>query len=267
MLEIGKELSNFSLSAFNNLAKFYGLVRRQYIKSLPQCPLNLRITQPIFKILTKSIMNQFEPSVIEELNFYIKNHYELQDLQDGRDMGHLLTFIKDNESVKGDILELGSYKGGTTIMIAHFLKKIKSVKKVFACDAFIGLPYDDKFSTRAKNSVGMFSDTSAKLVLDKFRKFEVDDKIQLLEGLFEDTLNEKLTNSNFSIVLIDCDLYDATKYCLEFVYPRLNKNGLIILDDYQNLENPEWGETKAADEFCSSYGTKVILSPMSHIVK
>ena len=242
-------------------------MRRQYIKSLPQCPLNLRITQPIFKILTKSIMNQFEPSVIEELNFYIKNHYELQDLQDGRDMGHLLTFIKDNESVKGDILELGSYKGGTTIMIAHFLKKIKSVKKVFACDAFIGLPYDDKFSTRAKNSVGMFSDTSAKLVLDKFRKFEVDDKIQLLEGLFEDTLNEKLANNNFSIVLIDCDLYDATKYCLEFVYPRLNKNGLIILDDYQNLENPEWGETKAADEFCSSYGTKVILSPMSHIVK
>ena len=70
-------------------------------------------------------MNQFEPSVIEELNFYIKNHYELQDLQDGRDMGHLLTFIKDNESVKGNILELGIYKGGTTIMIAHFLKKIK----------------------------------------------------------------------------------------------------------------------------------------------
>ena len=93
-------------------------------------------------------MNQFEPSVIEELNFYIKSHYELQDLQDGRDMGNLLTFIKDNESVKGDILELGIYKGGTTIMIAHFLKKIKSAKKVFACDAFIGLPYDDKFSTR-----------------------------------------------------------------------------------------------------------------------
>ena len=104
-------------------------------------------------------------------------------------------------------------------------------------------------------------------VLDQFRKFEVDDKIQLLEGLFEDTLNEKLANNNFSIVLIDCDLYDATKYCLEFAYPRLNKNGLIILDDYQNLENPEFGETKAADEFCSSHGTKVILSPMFHIVK
>jgi len=42
---------------------------------------------------------------------------------------------------------------------------------------------------------------------------------------------------------------------------------VAILDDYQNLENPEWGETKAADEFCSSYGTKVILSPMFHIVK
>jgi len=240
------------------------------MRFLPVGPLNLRIAQPIFKVLMKSKMASFEPSIREELNFYVKNHYKLQDLQgSGSDIGHILTFIKNNESIKGDILELGIYRGGTTIMMAHFLKKIISVKKIFACDAFIGLPYNDKFSKNVKNSIGMFSDTSAKLVLDNFKKFKVDDKIQLIEGLFEDTLNKKLGNNNFSIVFIDCDIYDATKYCLEFAYPRLNKGGLIILDEYEQngTESPEWGETKAADEFCSLHGLKIISLPMPHIIK
>ena len=115
----------------------------------------------------------------------------------------------------------------------------------------------------------MFSDTGAKLVLEKFKKFNVDDKIQLIEGLFEETLNQKLTDKKFSIVFIDCDIYDATKYCLEFAYPRLSKGGLIIFDDYETDKTkvPEWGETKAADDFCSENGKKIVLTPMPHIIK
>jgi len=204
----------------------------------------------------------------EELSFLIKHHSKLESLQDGLDMGNVLTFVKETENLEGDILELGTYKCGTTIMMARFLKKISSKRKVIGCDAFIGLPYEDKHSSQ-QNAKGMFSDVTVEHVLEKIKKFAVDDKIKIIEGLFEETLLKSLSEQKFSMVLLDCDLYDAAKVSLEFAYPRLVEGGIIMFDDYDraNRNNPMWGETRAIDEFCSSYNIKVNLLPVPHIRK
>jgi len=250
-------------------AKAYRRIKRDYVKSLPDDPLvSLHLKNHIFKFLTKAVYTEFEPIIQEELSFYVKHHDELEDQQDGGDIGNLLKFVKETENFSGDILELGTYKGGTTVMLARFLKKIGSKRKIFSCDAFIGLPTDDKFS-HTKNAKGKYSDCDPDSVLRKFQKFGVDDEIILIEGLFEKTLYEKLAEQKFSLVFVDCDLYDTTKFCLDFVFPRLSEGRIIMFDDYDRAfkENPTWGETRAADEFCLSKKIKINLEPVPHIKK
>ena len=272
-----KFIDNAVLDAYQFGVNTYCLLQKKYPNVFPVTPLSSPKSKIVFKLLTKAISTQFEPLIRKELAYYSKHHFELEDLQDGLDMGNLLTFVKDTENIEGDILELGTYKCGTTIMIARLLKKIASKRKVIGCDAFIGLPYEDKHSSK-QNAKGMLSDVTVEYVLEKIKTFGVDDKISIIKGLFEETLTKFLSEKKFSMVLIDCDLYDAAKFSLEFAYPRLSEGGVIMFDDYdRDKDNQEsssdkpdsnlWGETKAVDEFCSSQKIEFNLLPVPHIRK
>jgi len=251
------------------VTKRYTRTRKKYLKFLPNTPLAKPKSKPLFILMTKYISTQFDPMIRKELSYYLKHHYELEDLQEGLGMATWLEFVKQTEGLDGDILELGIYRGGSTIMTAKFLQKLKSKRKIFACDAFIGLPNEDKFSLWGKDAKGMYGDTNAQLVLDKFKKFQVEEKIELIEGLFENTLYQKLTNKKFSLVLVDCDIYDATKISMEFVYPRMVKNGIIMFDDYDRVSKnePVSGETVAVNEFCKNKNIPIELFPEPHIKK
>lgn len=165
----------------------------------------------------------------------------------------LLSEILATKEVEGDIIELGAYKGGSTVMMVYTLKSTGQKKRIFTCDTFSGHPYDDDFSLRIAGK-GEFSDTSSQYVADKFKRFHVSDRITICPGLFEDTLMKKLADKRFSLAFIDCDLYSSTKYALEFLSPRMAANGRIVLHDY---EDEFWGLTKAVDEWCAKEGKKV----------
>lgn len=58
---------------------------------------------------------------------------------------------------------------------------------------------------------------------------------------------KEVAGRNFALVHVDVDLYEPTKDSLEFFYPRLNKGGVLICDDYGFTTCP--GAKKAVDEF------------------
>ena len=176
-------------------------------------------------------------------------------------MGGLLESVRATETVQGDIIELGTYKGGSAIMMARFLKKIGSKRQIYACDTFEGHPYYDHFSSQ-KQRKGQYSDTSVSYVKDKFRRFRVEDKITIIKGLFEDTLLSKLGEKRFSLAFVDCDLYKSTKYALDFLYQKMEDGGRIVLHDYGS---EGWGLTKAVNEWCQRNGFKINLYPIPHI--
>ena len=257
-------------------ARLYAKTQKKFPNVLPNL---FKITNnpksPFTKFLMKlriyALANDFEPIVKNELIFFIKNRKEVGGAKIIKVMGNILSLLKKTEGIKGDVIELGIASGATTIMMAHFLKQINSKRKIYGCDTFEGLPYEDKFSKQSsKNLIGEFSH-SLDFVHAKIKKFNVDDKIILVKGLFEDTLYSELAEKQFSFVFIDCDLYDATKYSLDFVWPRLSKNGFIIFDNYgggaRNLERGTWGETKAADEFCVEKKIKLHLYPEPMLIK
>lgn len=68
--------------------------------------------------------------------------------------------------------------------------------------------------------------------------------INLIEGMVENTL-KKIVPKKISLLRLDTDFYESTKICLKILYPKLNKNGVLIIDDYGNWK----GCRKAVDEY------------------
>ncbi len=251
-----------------NFLKFYGKYKRKNPSLIPTINISTSKTSCILYILTKIISSQFHTSIQKQMLFYIKNQQELEAVQEPLGVAMWLEFIMNTENLEGDILELGAYKGGMTLISADFLQNISSRRKIYACDSFTGIPYEDKFSN-VKNSKGRFGDTSKEYVQKKVQKFNLVEKVELISGLFEDTLYQKLSEHKFSVVLLDCDVYDATKFALDFAYPRLAENGIIMLDDYERAyaEKPLWGATKAINEFAEKNNLIINTFPDNYIIK
>lgn len=57
------------------------------------------------------------------------------------------------------------------------------------------------------------------------------DKIYFIQGWFEETLPE-FDCPPISILRLDGDLYNSTYVCLKYLYPKVIKGGLVIVDDW-----------------------------------
>ena len=183
-------------------------------------------------------------------------------------MMFLLQCIKETERLEGDIIELGSYKGGNAIMIAKFLKQIGSKKKVYACDTFSGIPEED---SNVKDIADMryFSDTNLDAVKKKLKKYDVSN-VKLVIGDFRNTL-PKLDKEKFSLVFIDCNIFSSAKLAINFSYPRLVKDGVLFSHCYGAPKGKGstslWGETYAVKEYLSNKLEKIVIESIPFMQK
>jgi len=72
--------------------------------------------------------------------------------------------------------------------------------------------------------------------------------VDLIKGDILETLDVYLDNNphlKISLLHIDVDLYEPTKYILERLYSKVTKGGIIVLDDYGAFA----GTNKAVDDF------------------
>lgn len=58
---------------------------------------------------------------------------------------------------------------------------------------------------------------------------------------------------------MDVDLYEPTRACLEYFYPRLVETGVMVIDDY---DFPSWPGCKAAtDAFAAEHRVPIVGMP------
>lgn len=146
--------------------------------------------------------------------------------------------------VKGDVAQLGVYRGGSAKMIAECFKETSS--KVFLFDTFEGLPGD------GEGERGMFGDVAFTEVQKLLAPYP---NVEFKKGFFPDTA-KGLENRKYSFVYLDGDMYQSMKDGLDFFYPRLVLGGVIVCDDY---ESPKWvGVKKAVQEFAEANDVEVI---------
>jgi len=84
----------------------------------------------------------------------------------------------------------------------------------------------------------------------EYKKFQ---NIYLVKGYipdsFQDYFNKKPA-TQIALLHIDVDVYEATKSCLDYLYEKVVKGGIIVFDDYGQVD----GATKAINEFIKSIG-------------
>ena len=150
-----------------------------------------------------------------------------------------LSQIEATLSVEGDVAECGVYRGENTYHYANYLTSMNSNKRLFGLDSFEGLPRE----TIENADLTRFDDVELVNVKKTLSGFK---NTTLVPGYFRDTL-AGLCENLFSCVIIDCDIYESYKTCLNFFYPRLSRGSIIVFDEYYSKKYPL--AKKAVDEF------------------
>ncbi len=151
----------------------------------------------------------------------------------------------------GCILECGSFKGGTTVFMGLLLREWGDVRQVYAFDTFSGMPNPTTSDQETVFQAGTFMETSLERVTHYVQEHGLAQHTTLVKGLIQDTLPRVLSNEqHVSFALVDTDQYQGTLSSLKLIVPKLQENGIILVDDY-NVE----GVKKAVSEIQDLYPT------------
>src|SRR5579862_2751004 len=168
------------------------------------------------------------------------------------------------DSVPGDFVETGSWRGGCGILMRAVLEACADqARKVWLFDSFQGLPKPDAESYPAdkEDTFWTFSSylgVSVEQVKANFEKYELlDDRVRFVEGWFRDTIPVNNTGP-ISVLRLDGDMYESTWLVLTHLYPKVSQGGFVIVDDYGAVP----GCKTAVDEFRHQHG---IDSPMTPV--
>jgi O-methyltransferase len=141
----------------------------------------------------------------------------------------LWSLVRETSHLRGDILEVGVWRGGTGCLMAAQASRLEPSTTVFLCDTFKGV-----VKAGIKDSVyrgGEHADTFVDVV-HRLKTGMGLSNVQLLEGIFPDATGEQVNDRQFSLCHIDVDVYESAKDVLEWVWPRLVRGGVIVYDDY-----------------------------------
>jgi len=182
-------------------------------------------------------------------------------------MGVLIDLLEKVANVEGDIVECGSYKGGSGILMALWLRENGINKKIHMMDSFAGLPDPDKVNDKGYKKGQFVSDFD--LVKAEIEKNDLTDFFEIHRGWFSETVPPlKSKINNIALFHVDCDLYTSTNDCFPDLYPLVSEGGAIVLDDFNDGGG---GEKKAVHEYFERNGISEIIqispAPQSYIIK
>ena len=161
---------------------------------------------------------------------------------------------KNITELPGVVIEAGVFKAGSLIRFATYreLLEFSYSRKIIGFDAFGSFPpqknkTDNEFAQRHDEIAGKGIQVEE---LKKIFEYKGIRNIDLIQGDINKTVPQYVVdNPSLKIALlhIDVDVYDPTLTVLNCLYDRVVKNGILIFDDYAQIE----GETNAVDHFFS----------------
>lgn len=148
----------------------------------------------------------------------------------------------------GLFLEFGVASGHTITRIASCHDG-----KVYGFDSFKGLPED----WRDGIGKGAFAQDNLPVV---------PDNVELIVGLFQDTLDDFLSThpGNIGFVHLDADLYSSTSYVLNKLKDRFVDGSILMFDEFAHYPGYKEHEYKALIEFLEQTGFDVELVSKWH---
>lgn len=159
---------------------------------------------------------------------------------------NMVSMLALSRNLHGEIAEAGCYKGLSSFLICHYLKKADAEftgKNFHIFDSFEGLSAPVAQDGRIGQHEGRYA---ASLEHVAATLFEFPD-VTFHKGWIPDCFPKDET-VRYRFVHIDVDLYQPIMDSLTYFWPRMTRGGIIVIDDYGSMSYP--GAKKAVDEFC-----------------
>ena len=155
-------------------------------------------------------------------------------------------------NIPGEILECGVFKGISLIKFLTFREILENSgsRKIYGFDVFGKYPRsklstDKKFIKEWELEAG---NGINKIELEKILSKKNFSNFELIKGNVLNTLPrflKKKPQLKISLLHLDMDIYEPTKFALNLLFDRVVRGGIILIDDYP----VEYGAIKAVDEF------------------
>lgn len=159
-------------------------------------------------------------------------------------------------AVVGDFVELGCYKGDTSLMLAEVLKDTD--KKLWIYDSFEGLP---KKSEKDNSPLGENFKEGELLVTKrevKERFLRAGLKVPVIKKAWFSELKSEDLPDKIAFAFLDGDFYESISDGLKLVENRMSEGGVLIVHDYNNPALP--GVKRAVDEWIGTRKLQVLES-------
>lgn len=161
--------------------------------------------------------------------------------------------------LEGDYVEMGCYKGDTSLLLAEIIFSGSRHPKLYIYDSFEGLPEKTESDESAlgmdfkKGELGV----TKREVKQRFLKAGLPVPV-IKKAWFKDLRPEDLPE-RIAFAFLDGDFYESIKDSLKLVVPKMVKDGVLVVHDYSNPALP--GVSKAVDEYVSgkSFAFKMVL--------
>lgn len=168
--------------------------------------------------------------------------------------------------VPGAVVECGVFKGVSLTGFATFRNLLSSPfsKKIIGFDTFKEYPETnfeaDKLEReRFIREAGCHS-ISKKQLENVLEYKKINESIELVEGNIVETVPTYVKahpELKISLINLDVDIYEPSVVVLEYFYPKLERGGILLLDDYGFFP----GSTKAVDEYFKNRNIRIQKIP------
>ncbi|KQY71360.1 hypothetical protein ASD52_06675 [Ensifer sp. Root142] len=154
----------------------------------------------------------------------------------------LMELLRYGLKFEGDVVEMGSWQGGSTWYMARMLSLLNENRKLFAMDLF---------ETHMPDPTATMCTEEVEVRLK--RQYE---NTELVVGLVDAPESVARVKGNICFAHIDLGVVEGG---INFVWERLSRGAPLLLDNYGHLVAPTW----EFDRIFEEKGTRVIRFPWS----
>lgn len=178
--------------------------------------------------------------------------------------------------IPGALVECGVWKGGSMMAVARTLQALGAAdRELYLFDTYAGMtaptgkdasrygsdtPQETYVKTKNPDGTSTWCYSS----LEDTRRNVLstgypEAKLHFVKGPVEQTIPDAAP-PEIALLRLDTDFYESSKHEMVHLFPRLQKSGVLLLDDYGHWE----GQRLAVDEYLSAHKIPLLLNRLDY---
>lgn len=178
--------------------------------------------------------------------------------------------------IEGDIVECGVWRGGSMMAVAlalmargqthrhlYLYDTFEGMSEPTAADRSVGGETAQAQMARTARGTGVWCEAGLDDVQANLWSTGYPcDHIHFVQGRVEETIPATLPE-RIALLRLDTDWYESTRHELQHLYPRLQRHGVLIIDDYGHWQ----GARQAVDEYFAGSDAGVFLHRIDYTAR